>query len=249
MVTEVAPLAINHQGLLPAVTLAFNLAPEVSLGTAIDRIHDLERRIQMPGSISAKFGGTAEAFQESLANMGLLLFLAILVVYIVLGILYESFIHPLTILSGLPAAALGALLALYIGNIPLTLYAFVGVIMLVGIVKKNAIMMIDFALQRQRTDGMSPEDAIYEACILRFRPIMMTTFAALAGALPIALGHGAGAEARAPLGITVVGGLAVSQVITLFLTPVIYLYLDKLQRLMSPGEPTHIPSMLETGAE
>jgi HAE1 family hydrophobic/amphiphilic exporter-1 len=249
VVTEVAPLAINHQGLLPAVTLAFNLAPEVSLGTAIDRIRELERRIQMPGSISAKFGGTAEAFQESLANMGLLLFMAVLVVYIVLGILYESFIHPLTILSGLPAAALGALLALHIGNLSLTLYAFVGVIMLVGIVKKNAIMMIDFALQRQRADGMSPEDAIYEACILRFRPIMMTTFAALAGALPIALGHGAGAEARAPLGITVVGGLAVSQVITLFLTPVIYLYLDKAQRIFHKGEPVHIPSMLETGAE
>jgi len=249
VVSEVAPLAVNHQGLLPAVTLAFNLAPDVSLGTAIDRIHALEGRIQLPGSISAKFGGTAEAFQESLRNMGLLLFMAIIVVYIVLGILYESFIHPLTILSGLPAAALGALLALYAFGLPLTLYAFVGVIMLVGIVKKNAIMMIDFALQRQRQDGMDPEQAIYEACLLRFRPIMMTTFAALAGALPIALGHGAGAEARAPLGITVVGGLAVSQVITLFLTPVIYFYLDKLQRAFHKGEPTHFPSMMETGAE
>lgn len=231
--TEVAPLSISHQGLLPAVTLSFNLAPEVSLGTAIDMVRELEGRLQMPGSISAQFGGTAEAFQDSLADMGLLLFLAIVVVYLVLGVLYESFIHPLTILSGLPAAALGALLALQAGDLSLTLYGFVGVIMLVGIVKKNAIMMIDFALQAQRTEGMLPKDAIYEACLLRFRPIMMTTFAALAGALPIALGHGTGAEARAPLGITVVGGLAVSQTITLFLTPVIYLYLDKVQQLVS----------------
>jgi hydrophobic/amphiphilic exporter-1 (mainly G- bacteria), HAE1 family len=225
----VAPLSISHQGQLPAVTLSFNLAPEVSLGTAIDRIHALERRLGMPGSIATRFGGTAEAFESSLKNMGLLLFLAVVVVYLVLGILYESFIHPLTILSGLPAAGLGALLALMLFGLPLTLYAFVGIIMLVGIVKKNAIMMIDFALQGQRTEGKDPETAIYEACLLRFRPIMMTTFAALAGSLPIALGHGAGAEARAPLGITVVGGLAVSQIITLFLTPVIYLYLAKLQ--------------------
>ncbi len=235
--TEVAPLAINHQGLLPAVTLSFNLSPEVSLGKALTDIRALEDRIQLPGSISARFGGTAEAFEESLSNMSLLLFLAVVVVYLVLGILYESFIHPLTILSGLPAAAFGALSALLILDLPLTLYSFVGIIMLVGIVKKNAIMMIDFALQRQRTEGMDPETAIYEACLLRFRPIMMTTFAALAGALPIALGHGAGAEARAPLGITVVGGLAVSQIITLFLTPVIYLYLDKLQQLIRRSPP------------
>ena len=163
--------------------------------------------------------------------------MAVVVVYIVLGILYESYIHPLTILSGLPAAGLGALLALTWAGLPLTLYAFVGIIMLVGIVKKNAIMMIDFALEAQRTEGKTPEAAIYEACRLRFRPIMMTTFAALAGALPIALGHGAGAEARAPLGITVVGGLAVSQVITLFLTPVIYLYLDKVQNLLRRRKP------------
>jgi hydrophobic/amphiphilic exporter-1 (mainly G- bacteria), HAE1 family len=226
---EVAPLQVNHQGLLPAVTISFNLAPDVSLGTAIDQIRAMERRIGLPPTIATSFGGTAAAFEASMANMGILLVLAVLVVYIVLGILYESYIHPLTILSGLPAAGLGALLALTLAGLPLTLYAFVGIIMLVGIVKKNAIMMIDFALEAQRTQGMSPEAAIYEACRLRFRPIMMTTFAALAGALPIALGHGAGAEARAPLGITVVGGLAVSQVITLFLTPVIYLYLDRLQ--------------------
>ena len=206
---------------------------QVSLGTAINEIRALEQRIGLPPTVSTSFGGTAAAFEESLANMGLLLFLAILVVYLVLGILYESFIHPLTILSGLPAAGLGALLALMAFGLPLTLYAFVGVIMLVGIVKKNAIMMIDFALQAQRSEGKAPDEAIYQACLLRFRPIMMTTFAALAGALPIALGHGAGAEARAPLGITVVGGLAVSQIITLYLTPVIYLYLDRLQRLLS----------------
>ena len=237
---EVAPLQINHQGLLPAVTISFNLAPNLSLGSAIDQVRELEGRLQMPGSISASFGGTAEAFEESLSNMGLLLFLAVVVVYLVLGILYESFIHPLTILSGLPAAALGALLALLFFNLPLTLYSFVGIIMLVGIVKKNAIMMIDFALQNLREGGKSPEEAIYQACLLRFRPIMMTTFAALAGALPIALGHGVGAEARAPLGITVVGGLAVSQIITLFLTPVIFLYLDKLTRLVKKSEPAGV---------
>jgi HAE1 family hydrophobic/amphiphilic exporter-1 len=233
---EVAPLSISHQGQLPAVTLSFNLSPEVSLGTAIDEIRALERRLQLPATISTSFGGTAAAFESSLANMGLLLVMAVLVVYIILGILYESFIHPLTILSGLPAAGLGALLALLAFVLPLTLYAFVGTIMLVGIVKKNAIMMIDFALQAQRTEGKTPEQAIYEACLLRFRPIMMTTFAALAGALPIALGHGVGAEARAPLGITVVGGLAVSQIITLFLTPVIYLYLDRVQSLLAARE-------------
>jgi hydrophobic/amphiphilic exporter-1 (mainly G- bacteria), HAE1 family len=187
----------------------------------------------IPASISTSFGGTAAAFEASMANMGLLLVMAVLVVYIILGILYETYIHPLTILSGLPAAGLGALLALTLAGLPLTLYAFVGIIMLVGIVKKNAIMMIDFALETQRSHGKSPEEAIHEACRMRFRPIMMTTFAALAGALPIALGHGAGAEARAPLGITVVGGLCVSQVITLFLTPVIYLYLDKVQQFLN----------------
>ncbi len=239
---EVAPLQINHQGQLPAVTISFNLEPTVSLGTAIDQVRALERRIGLPPTTSSSFGGTAAAFESSVANMGVLLFLAVIVVYLVLGILYESFIHPLTILSGLPAAGLGALIALHVAGLPLTLYAFVGIIMLVGIVKKNAIMMIDFALEAQRTEGKSPEEAIYEACRLRFRPIMMTTFAALAGALPIALGHGAGAEARSPLGITVVGGLAVSQVITLFLTPVIYLYMDKLNTMVSRKQPTAEPA-------
>ncbi|MFV0294813.1 MAG: efflux RND transporter permease subunit [Hyphomicrobiaceae bacterium] len=235
---EVSPLQINHQGQLPAVTISFSLAPDVSLGTAIDEVRALERKVGLPPTISTSFGGTAAAFEDSMANMGLLLTMAILVVYIVLGILYESYIHPLTILSGLPAAGLGALVALMIAGLPLTLYAFVGVIMLVGIVKKNAIMMIDFALEAQRTDGKSPEEAIYEACKLRFRPIMMTTFAALAGALPIALGHGAGAEARSPQGITVVGGLVVSPLITLFLTPVVYIYVDKLQSLVKGKKTT-----------
>ena len=234
---QVAPLSISHQGQLPAVTLSFNLAPELTLGTAIDRIRQIEARVGMPGSIATLFGGNAAAFEDSLRNMGMLLAMAVLVVYLVLGILYESFIHPLTILSGLPAAGFGALLALMIAGMPLTLYGFVGIIMLVGIVKKNAIMMIDFALQGQRTEGKDPETAIYDACLLRFRPIMMTTFAALAGSLPIAIGHGVGAEARAPLGVAVVGGLAVSQVITLFLTPVIYLYFEKLQRLAGKKAP------------
>ena len=238
---EVAPLEISHQGQLPSVTLSFNLDTSVSLGTAIDAIRAMERRIGLPPTVTTSFGGTAAAFEESMANMGILFFMAILVVYLVLGILYESFIHPLTILSGLPAAGLGALLALLAFDMALTLYSFVGIIMLIGIVKKNAIMMIDFALQAQRNDGMEPKEAIYQACLLRFRPIMMTTFAALAGALPIALGHGAGAEARAPLGITVVGGLAVSQVITLFLTPVIFLYLDQLQNMVTRRPRDEVP--------
>ena len=231
---QVTPQQVNHQGQLPAVTLSFNLDPNTSLGTAIDEIRDMERRIGLPDTVSTSFGGTAAAFEESLSNMGILLLMAILVVYLVLGILYESFIHPLTILSGLPAAGFGALLALTLLDMPLTLYAFVGIIMLVGIVKKNAIMMIDFAINAQREEGMQPADAIYKACLLRFRPIMMTTFAALAGALPIALGHGAGAEARVPLGVTVVGGLVVSQLITLYLTPVVYLYLDRAQGWLAP---------------
>jgi multidrug efflux pump len=227
--SDSAPLTVNHQGLFPAVTISFNLAPNASLGQAVTAIESAADQMGLPKTIHTLFAGTAQAYQDSLGSEPLLIAAALITVYLVLGILYESVIHPITILSTIPSAGVGALLALYLTHTDLTIIAIIGIILLIGIVKKNAIMMIDFALMAEREEGKNSRDSIYEACMLRLRPILMTTMAAMLGALPLALGTGTGSELRKPLGITIIGGLIVSQMLTLYTTPVVYLYFDRLQ--------------------
>jgi len=222
-------LSVNHQGQLPSVTLSFNLPLGVALGDAVAAIDKAQEEIRLPGTLRGSYMGTAQAFKASLANQPLLVVAALLVVYIVLGMLYESLIHPLTILSTLPSAGVGALLALLAVRTELSVIAFIGIILLIGIVKKNAILMIDFAIEVERREGLTPEKAIFQACLLRFRPITMTTLAAMLGGLPLAIGMGTGSELRQPLGIAIVGGLLFSQLLTLYTTPVVYLYMDRAQ--------------------
>jgi multidrug efflux pump len=242
--TVSVPIAVNHQGQFPAVTLSFNLAPGASLGAAVDRIREATKELAMPASVEPTFQGTARAFENSIANEPILILAAIVTVYIVLGVLYESYVHPITILSTLPSAGVGAIAALILFHEDFDIIALIGIILLIGIVKKNAIMMIDFALEAERVEGKTPEESIYQACLLRFRPIMMTTMAALLGAVPLAFGSGVGSELRKPLGVTIIGGLVVSQVLTLFTTPVIYLYFDRLAHFMQHLRGRHAAEQL-----
>ena len=234
-------LSVTHQGQFPAITLSFNLAPGIALGDAVTAVQQAARQVGMPATIAANFAGTAQAFQSSLSSQPYLILAALGAVYIVLGMLYESYIHPITILSTLPSAGVGALLALKLMHLDLSVIGMIGVILLIGIVKKNAILMIDFALDAQRSGKMNAEEAIYKSCLLRFRPIMMTTMAALLGALPLAIGTGTGAELRQPLGISIVGGLIVSQMLTLFTTPVVYLYMDRLRVFLGGRKVAPVP--------
>jgi multidrug efflux pump subunit AcrB len=225
----IAPLSVNHQGLFPSVTISFNLQPGIALGDAVDAIADSAVKIGLPPTVQTGFSGTAQAYQSSLSSEPYLIAAALIAVYLMLGILYESYIHPITILSTLPSAGVGALLALILTNTELSVIAMIGIILLIGLVKKNGILIVDFALAAERTQNKSPRDAIFEASLLRFRPILMTTFAAMLGALPLAMGTGTGSELRRPLGVTIIGGLIMSQALTLFTTPVVYLYFDRLQ--------------------
>jgi multidrug efflux pump subunit AcrB len=236
-VIKPAPILINHQSLFPSVTISFNLRPGVALGDAVAAIQEIEKSTGKPASLTASFQGNAQAFQSSLSGTPLLIGAALIVIYIILGVLYESLIHPITILSTLPSAGIGALLLLLAVHMDLSVIAIIGIILLIGIVKKNGIMLVDFALAVERQDGLSPEEAIYQACTLRFRPILMTTMAALLGGVPLMIGSGTGAELRQPLGYTIVGGLMLSQILTLYTTPVVYLYLDRLSNWLTGRKP------------
>jgi multidrug efflux pump len=242
-------LAVAHQGQFPAVTLSFNLVPGLALGDAVKAINAATRKIGLPSTIQGSFQGTAQAFQASLTNQPLLILAALFAVYIVLGILYESYVHPITIISTLPSAGVGALLALLMTGTDLSIIALIGIILLIGIVKKNGIMMVDFALEAERKEGKSPEDAIFQACLLRFRPIMMTTMAALLGALPLAVTGGVGSELRKPLGIAIIGGLIFSQMLTLYTTPVVYLYLDRFRLWVAAKKKKQKRLILQSGRE